>query len=418
MPQAINSIEDVVATQLCTGCGACAYIEPGRFRMLDTLEYGRRPFLCDDPVEETGEALSICPGVNLEHVPPMQSHEDVSSDLLNAWGPVLTVWEGYAVDPEIRFAGSSGGAATALALFCIEQENMSGTLHVGAKTDTPYLNETVYSTCRAELLCRSGSRYAPTSPCDGLSQIESAEGKSVFIGKPCDIAAAKRASKLRPKLAERLGLTIGFFCAGAPSVAGTLALLKKVGGIEPAKLTGIRYRGMGWPGKWTAHIQGDIEFQLSYSESWGFLQKFRPWRCYICPDHTGEFADIAVGDPWYREVKSDENGRSLIVARTARGRDVIHAAERAGYLILERSEPSLLPRSQPNLLKARGALWGRLTALRIFGAPIPYFRGFPMFRFWLSELRLWPKVQSLAGTAKRVFRKRLRQRIKISPWTP
>lgn len=418
MPRGINSIDDVVATQLCTGCGACAYVEPRRFRMADTLEYGRRPFLCDNVVEESGEALAVCPGVHLEHDPSMRMREGVLSDLLSAWGPVLAVWEGFAVDPEIRYAGSSGGAATALALYCIEQEGMSGALHIGARADTPYLNETVYSTCRAELLSHSGSRYAPTSPCDGLSQIESAEGRSVFIGKPCDIAAAQSACRIRPKLAERLGLTIGIFCAGAPSVAGTLALLKKVGGNDPARLSSVRYRGMGWPGKWTARIDGDVEFQMSYAESWGFLQNFRPWRCYICPDHSGEFADIAVGDPWYREVHSDDKGQSLIVARTARGRDVILAAERAGYLVLERSDPSLLPRSQPNLLKARGALWGRLTALRLFGAPVPYFRGFPMFRFWLSELRPLPKAQSLVGTAKRIFRKRLRQRIKMLPWTP
>jgi coenzyme F420 hydrogenase subunit beta len=418
MPQHINSIDDVVATQLCTGCGACAYVEPKRYRMADTLEYGRRPFLHGNAAQESGEALAVCPGVHLEHVPATRMREGVLPDLLDAWGPVLAVWEGYAADPEIRYAGSSGGAATALALFCIEHEGMSGALHIGARTDVPYLNETVYSTRRAELLSRSGSRYAPTSPCDGLSLIENAERESIFIGKPCDVAAAYSASRVRPRLAERLGLTIGIFCAGAPSLAGTFALLEKVGAKDPAKLMSVRYRGMGWPGKWTARTDEGVEHQLSYAESWGFLQSFRPWRCYICPDHTGEFADIAVADPWYREVKSEDKGQSLIVARTARGRDAILAAERAGYLVLERSDPSLLPCSQPNLLKARGALWGRLTALRLFGAPVPYFHGFPMFKFWLSELRLWPKIQSLGGTAKRVFRKRLRQRIDIFPWTP
>lgn len=418
MPAPIDSILDVVATQLCTGCGACAYVEPMRFRMADTLEYGRRPFLCDNAAQETGEALAACTGVRLEHSSSMRKREGVIPNLLDAWGPVITVWEGYAADPEIRFAGSSGGAATALALYCIEREGMAGALHIGARADTPYLNETVYSTCRAELLERSGSRYAPTSPCDGLSLIERAAHSSVFVGKPCDIAAAVEAGKIRPALTERLGLTIAIFCAGAPSVAGTLALVNKVGGSDPTKISSLRYRGMGWPGNWAVRMEADAESQLSYAESWGFLQSFRPWRCYICPDHTGEFADIAVGDPWYREVHSGDKGQSLIVARTARGRDAILAAERAGYLVLERSDPSLLPRSQPNLLKARGALWGRLGALRLFGAPVPDYRGFPIFRFWLSELQPWPKFQSIMGTVKRIFRKRLRQRIEILPWTP
>ena len=36
----------------------------------------------------------------------------------------------------------------------------------------------------------------------------------------------------------------------------------------------------------------------------------------MCADHTGEFADIAVGDPWYRPHLDDEPGRSLVLARS------------------------------------------------------------------------------------------------------
>lgn len=98
--------------------------------------------------------------------------------------------------------------------------------------------------------------------------------------------------------------------------------------------------------------------QLTYEESWGeVLEKHRQWRCHVCADHTGEFADVAVGDPWYREIPPDEPGRSLILVRTENGHRIVRAALRRGYLTAVQVDPSLVPASQPNLLKTRGAIW-------------------------------------------------------------
>ena len=412
----ITNIVQVADRQLCTGCGACAAVEPGRFRMGDAFEHGRRPFLVEGAAEETGDAMRVCPGAGLEHTFDRDDPELID-ELTDAWGPVYDVWEGFASDPEIRHAGSSGGAATALALYALEREGMGGVLHTGARHDKPYLNETVYSTDRASLLKHTGSRYAPASPCDALHRIEEGARPSVFIGKPCDAAAVQSARTLRPRLDEKLGLVIAFFCAGAPSTRGTLELLRHVGVDDPDSVTSLRYRGKGWPGMWTVtwiDSQGrERTEQRTYAESWGFLQRYRQWRCYICPDHTGEFADIAVGDPWYREVEPGEAGKSLIVARTKRGRDIVHAAAAAGYLTLETRDASLLPRSQPNLLKTRGGLWARLLVLRAMGAAVPRYRGFEMLRHWRSELSLAAKVQSFTGTAKRVLRRSLRNRVSV-----
>lgn len=410
------SIDDVCSYQLCTGCGACASVEPGRFRMGDAFEHGRRPFLVGGAAQETGDAMRVCPGAGLEHTFD-KGDPKLLGELTDAWGPVYDVWEGFASDPDIRHSGSSGGAATAVALYCIEQGNMGGVLHAGARKDKAYLNETVYSTDRAALLANTGSRYAPASPCDGLHHIEEASKPSVFIGKPCDAAAVQRARALRSGLDQKLGLVIAFFCAGVPSTRGTLELLKSVGVEDRDSVASLRYRGKGWPGMWTVtwtDSQGrERTEQRTYAESWGFLQRYRQWRCYICPDHTGEFADIAVGDPWYREVQPGDAGKSLIVARTKRGRDVVHAAAAAGYITLETRDASLLPRSQPNLLKTRGGLWARLLVLRVMGAAVPRYGGFNLFRYWRSELSAKAKLQSFTGTVKRVFRKGLRQRVAI-----
>ncbi len=412
----VVSVEEAVARQLCVGCGVCASLEPDRFEMIDAIDWGRRPVLKENAAPTSNAGLVCCPGVRLEHDFD-ETDPELDKELRPAWGPVYEVWEGYAADPEIRFAGSSGGAATALALHCIEHEGMAGVLHTGARSDVRYLNETVYSRTRSELLSRAGSRYAPASPCDSLAWIEAQDKPSIFIGKPCDVAAVHEARKLRPELDRKVGLTIGFFCAGTPSTRGTLELLKKAGVNDPDSVRSLKYRGKGWPGmwrvEWTDADGSEHEAEMTYAESWGFLQRFRQWRCYICPDHTGEFADIAVGDPWYRPVEPGEAGKSLIVARTQRGREILKRAVATGSIVLECHDSKLLPASQPNLIEARGSLWGRGKMLRLFGISYPFMSGFPIFQFWCM-LPAKKKIQSFTGTVKRIYKKNLRQLTDVS----
>ena len=413
----VLSIRDVAESHACCGCGACAYLAPDQIRMVDTLEHGRRPLVTGSDGSAAADALRACPGIELSH-----RFDDANpkyiQELTAAWGPVLEVWEGYAADGQIRFAGSSGGAATGLALYCIEKGGMHGVLHISAKPDVPYLNRTVLSTSRDSLMAATGSRYAPASPCDGLWQVEEAPAPCVFIGKPCDVAATAKARQIRPRLDRNLGLTIGIFCAGTPSTRGTLEMLQAMGVPDPRSVTSVRYRGNGWPGKATVTTD-DATYELTYQQSWGeILQKHRPWRCYTCADHTGEFGDVSVGDPWYRPIPEGEPGRSLILVRTERGRQVVQAAMSAGYLHLEPANPSIVEASQKGFPSVRGSVWGRLWTSRLMGVVAPSYRRMPMARFWWSRLSMRQKLQSILGTARRVFSKGLLKRVQIVPYEP
>ncbi len=413
----MQSVSNIAESQLCTGCGVCQYMARGALRMIDTAE-GRRPVRVGGSEADDGAleaAAGICPGASLTE---SVSGDATLSELHRDWGPVVEVWEGYAQDQALRLNASSGGASTALALYCLERRGFAGVLHTAARREAPYLNVTALSRTREELLTRTGSRYAPASPCDGLSLVENANAPCVFIGKPCDVAATQAARKLRPTLDSNLGLTIAFFCAGTPTTTGTLALLRHAGVPSPDRVESLRYRGRGWPGRWTVTFRDDDdqlqERSLSYEESWGFLSKYVQWRCRLCPDHTGEFADVAVGDPWYRSIQPGEPGKSLIVVRTRRGGEILRQAAAAGYIVLETCDASLLARSQPNLLRARGAVWGRILALRMAGLPVPRFSGFSLFRAW-RRLSFSEKVKSIVGTWRRIGSRGLRRPQRVIP---
>jgi coenzyme F420 hydrogenase subunit beta len=386
-------------------------MSPDEIEMIDTLEYGRRPRFKDGAsVDSDRLAMQVCPGIDLTraHKPGDQLGDQRFFD---AWGPVLGVWEGYATDPQVRLEGSSGGAATVFSLFGIERLGMHGILHVRPRQDVPYLNQTMLSKTRNEVLAGAGSRYAPASPCDGLAQIEDADGPCVFIGKPCDVAAAQKASELRPELREKIGLTIAFFCAGTPSTRGTLEMIRQMGIADATSVVSMRYRGRGWPGMATVQYKenGHLKSaELTYEQSWGdILQKYRQWRCYICPDHIGEFADIAVADAWHRSVSDNQPGLSVMIARTMRGKEILEQAVLEGFLDVEEVSPEILPLCRPDQAAHQGGLWARVQTLGFMGLPTPHYRGFSLFRLWISELSIMLKVRSVLSTVKRIFVKKL-----------
>jgi coenzyme F420 hydrogenase subunit beta len=411
----LDSIERVVERHLCMGCGACAAVRPGLVKMVDTEHHGRRPVVKSGLSDDTASALAdVCPGKEIVFQPAANYDEA-------AWGPILEVWEGHATDPELRFSASSGGAVSAIALHGIESDNAAGAVQVRARKDQALLNETVISESRADVLAASASRYSPASPCEKLADVRADGRKHIFIGKPCDIAGANRLMQMDERMRNSIGLTVSIFCAGTPSLAGTRELISRLGVSEELELDELRYRGNGWPGRMTVHFKSVDEKRIkpesmTYAKGWGeILQKHKQWRCQLCVDHLGEHADLSIGDPWYRPIGDDEQGESLIVVRTERGRKALRAAVEAGYLVVERRTVATLAASQSNLEQTKGAVFGRCLTSRAVGSAAPRYQGGGHGRVWWHALTPLAKAQSFIGTIKRIIRKRLWVRERAKP---
>jgi len=400
-----TDVSDVVKWRLCLGCGACEYACPEKkIKLINFIDQGIRPVvLPTGDCSGCSDCVTVCPGVGVSHDPMMKTAEGVINMLTEGWGPVLEIWEGHATDKVIRFNGSSGGLASALALYCVENEGMRGVVHVGNDSEEQYKNKSTFSRTRDDILATTGSRYSPASPCDLFQAIEDAEGACVFIGKPCDLEGLRKTQSIRPDLSKNIGVAIGIFCAGTPSTQGTVDLLAKYG-ISHEDVEELRYRGRGWPGSFSVRLKSDSEWLelATYEEAWDFLQAYRPYRCHVCPDGTSEFADISCGDPWYRSIDADEPGKSLVLVRSEKGREIVKGAIKAGYIQLTPVKPEILERSQKELLRKRGAIWGRVTTMKTLGIPAPHFQGFSLLRNWL-KLSGGQKIRSILGTAKRII---------------
>jgi len=373
--------------------------------MEDVIEDGLRPVMRGLNCERCGKCLEVCPGVGIT----CKNEDDFSGadkGLLAEWGPILEIWEGYAGDDNLRYLASSGGAASAIALYCLEQEGAGQVVHTGPDHETAWSNRTVFSKTKVQLLEQTGSRYAPASPCSGLSEVATVKAPSVFIGKPCDIQGLRKTELVFPELKKRIGLKLSIFCAGTPSTEATLKLIESLN-VPIDQVTDIRYRGRGWPGAFAVWMNGSKKpaADIPYAEAWGFLQKYRPFRCYLCPDGTGELADISCGDPWYRKNRNAEQGYSLILIRTERGREIFHKALKEGYIMAEQVKPEVLPLSQPEFPAKRGAIWGRLLAMKMFAIPVPDYKGFPLNKNW-QRIAIKEKARSLIGTVRRIVQRK------------
>ena len=415
-----TSIEAVVAQHLCTGCGACAGMAPS------AVPHGgpcRRPAAGPSGLRgasrPAGErvALAVCPGAGAGPKPaPAPATAAGDAPCVKEWGSVLEIWEGHAADPDMRWRGSSGGAVTALAAFALESGEAEGVVHVRQSGTDALLNEfDDQPQHAANSLAAAGSRYAPASPCDRLGDIAASAGPLVFIGKPCDVQAAAAAAKREPRIARNIALTISIFCAGAPSTNGTRALLEALG--VPAGRKGHRHplsrrRLAGRNGRDLSHARRRRATTrgISYEEGWGdILQKHRQWRCHLCADHTGEFADISVGDPWDKPRDGGDRAGLLAHRRAQRARPRLPAARHCGGHARRRAPPARRARrcpAQPGAHPAhpvRPARWACASS----GLPPRAIAAGSSASLWLDRTSLRDKLGSVLGTVRRAFRRRL-----------
>jgi len=397
----LDRADKIAAWRLCMGCGACAYACPNQaISLVNIDDVGIRPQVDGNICKQCSECIKVCPGIGLEHE---SFSEDAIEELKQAWGPVLQLWEGYATDQKIRYAGSSGGIATALALYALENGIAGGVLHVGVDRDNPIKNVPVYSKTKEQLLACTGSRYSPASLCQAFGMIKKENCKSIFIGKPCDVAALAKARKLDAELDEKVAFMISIFCAGTPTTKGTLAVLEQMGISNISELKSFQYRGNGWPGS-TAAVKKNGEIcKMEYAQSWGdILSKHAQLRCRLCPDSTGEFADISCGDPWYRKIEQSDQGQSLVLVRSNKGNEIIQNALKSEHISVRPAESCVLSNSQVSVLKRKQQLWGRLRAMRFMWIPVPCFKGFSLFSNW-KDSSVNEKVRSIVGTFKRMI---------------
>lgn len=359
---------------LCAGCGACAGFFPEKLSMEMSSPGLFRPVVTSRLTAIEDEMLGIfCPALG-------QTVEAEGRTDHTLWGPYLEMKSGWSTDSDLRFAGASGGALSALLLHLIESGEVDAVVQIAAALNTPIANQTVTTNDRAGILASAGSRYAPSAPLAELKQLVDSGKRYAFVGKPCDIVALRALANEQAEVEATFPVMLSFFCAGVPSETGGRAVLTALG-TKPESVKSFRYRGQGWPGRATAVLKDGQERSISYHDSWGgILSKHVQHRCKICADGTGMAADIVCADAWESDAEGypvfdEAEGVSLIVSRTEVGSKLLKEAVAAGRIETDTFDVAQLAAIQPGQRERRRALLARLLALRLVGQPVPQYKG-------------------------------------------
>lgn len=395
-----KAISRVVDRGNCSGCGACTLIDD-RVRMDIAKDGFLRPTVADHAevrADPQGVELfhQVCPGVGVR-----APKRDPRSRVDEVFGTYLEVWEAWASDADIRFRGSSGGVLTALSAWLLETGQAQGVVASAAASSAPSRTVPVTITSRAEALGSAGSRYGPVA---NLEQAALGATDHVIVGKPCEISALAQMNEAMG-IEEVAGpVRLSFFCAGSPSQHATDELVDFLGFVRE-DVASLRYRGDGWPGRFTVTDTAGREAGLSYDESWGHhLGRNLQWRCKTCVDGTGGHADIAVGDYWRAgpdgyPLFDDDDGVSVVIARTARGEKILQDARAQGVIVMRPLELSKVAAIQPLQVDRKYTLVGRLSARWLALKPPPKYEGYGLLR--ISRARWRANVRALIGTLKR-----------------
>lgn len=364
-------IESIVQSGLCTGCGICESFTGGKINIALDREGYLRP-VAEQPLSDSQERLlsDVCPGISLRH-------DTLSVDYHPLWGPLRQVRTGYANNPEIRFAGSSGGVLSALLVYLLETRTVDYVLHIGASEQEPLRNEIKISRNCEDVLRSAGSRYSPSAPLTQIDEYLNRPGRFAFVGKPCDVAALRQYARHNRVVAQKVSYMLSFMCAGIPSMEGTYAILNRLK-TQKEEVRRFAYRGNGWPGMTRVETHDGSIHEMDYATSWGtILNKYLQPRCKICPDGTGEFADVVCADAWYGKDGypdfAEQEGRSLIISRNDVGEALVNACVRAGYLSTSPLAVPEISKMQPYQETRKKMVLARVLALRLLFRRAPKF---------------------------------------------
>jgi coenzyme F420 hydrogenase subunit beta len=303
---------------------------------------------------------------------------------------------------------------SALLLDLLERGEVEDVLQNAPDPDNPIGNVTQKSRNRADVLHAAGSRYAPSAPLARILDDIGGDGaRHGFVGKPCDVAGLRNLLGRNPALKDRVPYVLSFMCAGMPSESGSREVLRRMEAPE-SDVESFRYRGNGWPGFATAALADGTTRQMDYQSSWGgVLSKHLQFRCKICPDGTGEFADVTCADAWYPGEDGypsfqEQEGRSLIITRTERGEALVAAAAEAGYIVLEPLPVADIARMQPHQARRKGQVPARLLAMLLTGRRLPVYRDLGLGAVARTQ-PLRQHARNFAGTMYRLLRTAFRR---------
>jgi coenzyme F420 hydrogenase subunit beta len=420
------------------GCGTCESVCPiHAIRINRDYKKGLYfPSISCEQCTSCGNCLEICPGNGVEF--DLCREKFLSNKKPDKMlGSFEICYIGYSNNSEIRHNSASGGLVTSLLVYLLETKKINGALVLGMSNMNSLEPNVFIATSPHQIISASGSKYCPSPNNKGLRNILNTDGHFVVVGLPCQIHAVRKFELNNEKLQDKILFHFGLFCGNNVSFKGTEYFLRN-NNISTKNVSGIRYRGEGWPGKIVITTKEERKFIIPRATTeniWyrkalfasAFHYDFMIPRCLLCPDLVNELADISFGDPWLKEYKEKEKiGQSLIISRNTKGNKLIKEAISAGVVVLNEISVEKVRKAQNFSFKA--GVGGRIFLRKIFRLAVPEFQGkdltfrkrslFSFFRYLPSyfSFREWTwmllRVNAISYYLWGIFKRKIKRVVK------
>jgi len=389
-----STIADVRDAGLCLGCGTCeAVCSTDAIKMVKVNSNGLYlPELDKSKCTLCHLCIQSCPGasVNLRELNTAVFGKQPSDELL---GNYLECYVGHSNTHEVRYNSASGGIASHLLMYALEQGIIDGALVVRMKAEKPLEPEPFIARTTQEIISASKSKYCPVPANTALKHIIRNKGRYAVVGLPCHIHGIRKAEARIPTLRNRIVLHVCLLCSHMVNFLGTELILQNHQ-IPRDKVSSFEYRGHGWPGYMTAVLRDNSRLVIPLIGNWNSYWPvfstfmFTPMRCTMCPDQSGEFADISLGDAWLPELRGDKIGESIIVTRTEIAEKLVSNMASSKKISLRRIHADKVKQSQAlNLTFKKRDLSTRLSMLKLANRSIPDFGNNQSQKHLLSFVR-------------------------------
>jgi len=314
--------EAVVDKGLCTYCGACASVCP--YGIIEFNENG--PYITEECYRKgRGSCKDVCHRV-------MTDAARVGLNVFNFKAKPPTIVGQYekafaarATDKKISKMGQDGGAVTALLSYLFDKGLIDGAVTVSgiSKPHSKIINS------KKELLSSQGAKYAAVPVMKALRESEGFKNVAV-VSLPCQTYGVRRTQfytglNVHPReigtdaettYIPNIPYVIGLFCMENFRFDKKSDFLTKAG-INMDKVQ-----------KYSIHMDtlivttedGDVEFSLKDLTDcvWD--------GCKMCRDALSKVADVSAGNI------GSSSGWTTLLARNAKGLDLIKKAAKEGYI--------------------------------------------------------------------------------------
>lgn len=368
-----KSISYVVSSNICTGCGLCEYVCTKKAISISVVKGTFRPLVNESLCTGCGRCIKACPGVGAKL-------NEIASSVFSEYGfkgdtyigRYLQCYTGHSNDPFFREKAASGGVLSQLLIWLLENNKIDGVLVTRFDKSAPLKVRSFIARTKEEIISAMGSKYAPVSLHEGLSELKTANaGRYVVVGLPCHLHGVRKLMSVDKNIRDKVCGLFSLFCSGSQTFSYTEYILKQYGG-NVDDLNYLAYRE-GSPTGMVAKGNGFNIFAQYRNYNKPLGATFYPKRCLLCVDMFGELADVSFGDIHCDDPNEAGEGIDAVIVRNNEWQDLLKDAESDGAITLNgiTVERILYKRTMAPVKKGRNASFVEL--LKKMHQPVPEY---------------------------------------------